>query len=623
MPTEPQDGPAYTLALRPGTLLDGAYCITDVLRDSSTFAVTDLAKHEPAGDRFVIKEFLPRALAGRASDELTVHPHSASDAAAFARVMRRFKREVELLADIAHPNIPRVRRDFEANGTAYVVFQHYDGRTLSELSAASNGRLPVDRATGFVVQVLQGLEALHAEGIVHGFITPDSVLVDDNSRALILGLGTTRHVVGPAREPVPGFAPIEQYAAKEVGPWTDVYACAALLYRLTTGLVPLSAVERSTGQLMPMPWGSANVPQSLAQTITSALSQLPDARPHSAEEFRRRLEAALTPAASRMLSRADERVNRLDERLNRLDERPSRLDERPNRLEERPSPPRWSAPEVVEPDPIEQLAAHAQLREIDDDASLDLDALLDNTDTPPHSMQRYVRMALGIGGVAAGVLLMFSLLGSRKTENGWVPGDVAAAATPSTNSRATAALEVPRSERSSPPRTETPARVAPIPPSDPLPKPLAPSASRLQRDQAEPAPSPRSAPPRPSTTTARPPVSSAPAPTRTQERVPSVTLSLPSSIGRVEMLPAEVLAGLRERIANGHENAESGEYARAREIYASALDQLAKLSERYSTSQTLQTMKQQIQQAVARASAACAAENEVAVKRNRRPVQCQ
>jgi serine/threonine protein kinase len=600
--TESHSGLAYTLALRPGTLLDGVYQITSVLRDTSTFAITYLAQHQRSGDRFVIKEFLPRAFAGRAPDELTVHPHSASDEASLARVLRRFKREVELLADIAHPNIPRVRRQFEANGTGYVVFQHYDGKTLADLAGAlDGGRLPADRATSVTVQVLQGLEALHAEGIIHGFITPESVLVDDNSRALVLGLGTTRHVVGPAREPVAGFAPIEQYAAKEVGPWTDVYACAALLYRLTTGLIPPSAVERSTGQAMPMPWGPANVPQSLAQAITTGLAQLPDTRPHSAEEFRRRLEAALAPAVSRL---------------------PTRVEERVARLEERPAVPRWALSETPDPDPIEQLAAQAQLREIEDESGLDYEALLRKVDTPANRMRRFVRMALGLGGAAAGIFLTVSLLGSRKTDNGWAAGDVAAA-TPAAIGGSATLVDLPRGEPKSAPRADGPRRPTRSPSAESAPKPGSPAGPRAQRENDEAGTRARQAS-RSSPTVQQ---ASAPVPaagqSRTPDGPPSVTVSVPASIGKVEILPAEALSGLRERLAHGQENVESGEYARARQIYAAALEQLAKLNEQYAGTQSLQAMKHEIEQAAGRASAACAAENEVALKRNRRPVQCQ
>jgi hypothetical protein len=104
---------------------------------------------------------------------------------------------------------------------------------------------------------------------------------------------------------------------------------------------------------------------------------------------------------------------------------------------------------------------------------------------------------------------------------------------------------------------------------------------------------------------------------------PSVSVSLPSSVGTFELLPSEVLTGLRERLAHGKENMESGEYARARQIYKSALDQIGKLNDRYAGAQALLFVKQDLEQAAERALAACTAENEVAVKRNAPQVPCQ
>ncbi|MDQ3995900.1 MAG: serine/threonine protein kinase, partial [Gemmatimonadota bacterium] len=365
MRTELDDCRHYTLALRPGTLLDGAYRITHVLAQSSTFAVTYLAQDERADNHVVVKEFLPRTLAGRARDELTVLPHSAEYEVTLARALRRFKREAELLADIAHPNIPRARRCVEANGTAYLVLEHYEGRTLAEHAAAAGDRLPADRASGLVLQVLQGLEALHAEGIIHGYLTPETILVDANSRALILGLGTTRHVVGAAREPMAGFAPIEQYVAKDVGPWTDVYACAAILYRLTTGLTPPSAVERSAGQTVALPWtGTTNVPAALTRAVMSGLAQLPDARPHSAEGFRRRLDASLALGAQAMAPRADQRINA-----------------------------RWPAADPAESTATSATAESAQESEV---SRLDEDGLVTNADAPSDRVRRLLKLVLGI-----------------------------------------------------------------------------------------------------------------------------------------------------------------------------------------------------------------------------------
>ncbi|MDQ3951118.1 MAG: serine/threonine protein kinase, partial [Gemmatimonadota bacterium] len=303
---------AYTLALHPGTLLAGRYHLLRVLGGSSPVAVTYLADDQTAQEQVVVKEFLPRTFAGRAADGLTIRPHSGDDAPAFTRALRRFTREADLLADIVHPNIPRVRSHFAANGTAYLVVDYYDGVTAAEHVAASGGRVPVERAVALVMGALGGLQVLHTDGVIHGYVTPQNILVTAESRPLVLALGTTRQVVGQAKEPVPGFAPIEEYASQELGPWTDVYACGAVLYQLLTGTTPSSAIERAAGHMVTLPWpAAADVPSSVARVITSALALLPAGRPHSAEEFRRRLETALGSEPRDSRPRLEERADNL------------------------------------------------------------------------------------------------------------------------------------------------------------------------------------------------------------------------------------------------------------------------------------------------------------------------
>jgi serine/threonine protein kinase len=603
--TDLEDGRHYMLALRPGTLLDGIYRITRVLGHSSAFAVTYLAHDEWAPEQVVVKEFLPRTLAGRAPDEVTVRPHSPDDAVTLGRTLRRFVREAELLADIAHPNIPRVRRHFEANGTAYLVMQHYEGKSLTEYVAAAAGRLAVDRALGLVLQVLQGLEALHSEGIVHGYITPDNVLVDDNSRALVLGLGTTRHVVGHAREPATGFAPIEQYASREVGPWTDVYACAALLYRLMTGLTPPSAVERSAGQSIPPSWAAgANVPSSLARTVMGALAQLPDARPHSAEEFRRRLDASLAIGTQATASRVDPWGRNARWPATDATELPAAASAALGNTPESPA----TVVLELEPEP-------AQLEE----------PYFSTTTPPGDRVRRLLRLVLGSGGAAAAILLAVSVLRGGSDNDPAGGGGASAPPAASANAQQRPA-SAPVTRRAKP----TDRRPAP----DAATRP-APAGPVLQQAIAG---APRAAP----TRAAAPGPSSgqqAPAKMPTQggsadgavdravfRSIPmpgSMSVSLPASVTQIEFLPVEVAAGLRERLEHGKEKAALGEYASARQIFGAGLTYIADLSDRYADAQTLVLVRQQFEQAAERAAASCRAENAIARRRNGKTVQCE
>jgi serine/threonine protein kinase len=596
VPTELDNARHYALALRPGTELDGIYRITRVLGQASAFAVTYLAQDERANDRVVIKEFLPRTLAGRASDQLTVRAHSSDDAIALSRALRRFAREAELLTDIAHPNIPRVRRHFEANGTAYMVQQYYEGKTLAEHAAAAGGRLLLDGAVGLVLQILQGLEALHSEGIVHGYVTPDSVLVDDNSRALILGLGTTRHVVGAAKEPTSGYAPIEQYASKEVGPWTDVYASAAVLYRLVTGTAPPSAVERSAGQSIPLSWAaSANVPPALARTVIAALAQLPDTRPHSAEEFRRRLDSSLALGAQTTAARP----------------------------EPRSQPTRWPSPDLADP-PFgpPQPTPVPDTQELP--ASVD-EAPYSPLESPPNDrMRRLLRLVLGGGAAAASILLTVSIVRGR-SDNAWLsagvasPTGVAGAQVPAAGR---ARIESGSSFRSTGMAGGSFERTPLKPAGD-----KATSGAARVASKPEPTPATRSRETAPRAVvqsgSSGPAPEQRPAPSVQVGAPPSINLSVPATLGRVELPPTEVIAGLREQLAHGNENVELGEYANAGRIFGSALAEITKLSDRYTGVQAFAVLRREFEQAAQRAAASCRAENEVIRKRNGRPLRCE
>lgn len=112
------------------------------------------------------------------------------------------------------------------------------------------------------------------------------------------------------------------------------------------------------------------------------------------------------------------------------------------------------------------------------------------------------------------------------------------------------------------------------------------------------------------------------APVTPAGRPPSVTVSLAPTLGQLELLPSEVLTGLRERLAHGKENNEFGQYAIARRIFRGALDQIAKLDDRYAGAQSLTSLKKELEQAADRSLAACVAENEVIRRRNGKAVEC-
>ena len=115
-----------TLYLPPGTLLNGQYLVGRVL-GTGGFGVTYLAVDVNLEARFATKEYLPRELAGRASDGCTVLPHSGSEEADYKYGLDRFIQEGKHLVRFReHPNIASVANFFMANGTCYLVMNYLE-----------------------------------------------------------------------------------------------------------------------------------------------------------------------------------------------------------------------------------------------------------------------------------------------------------------------------------------------------------------------------------------------------------------------------------------------------------------------------------------------------------------
>ena len=292
MSAEVQDN-HYTLALPSGALLAERYRLVRQLGGSSAFAITYLAEDVAGSAVAVVKEFFPRAFVGRGADGTSVRPHSPEDERDFVRALRRFVNEGASLAEITHPNLLRARRLAEANGTAYLIMDWHQATPLRDVVRGSGGRLAPADAGSMVQRLLSALEPLHADGVIHRDISPQSVHVLRDGQPILLGFTARRHVATPSSDLAAGFAAFEQYGTREVGPWTDVYALAALLYFLLTGNPPPSALERATGDMLTSP--SAVIPElspSVALAVLRGLALLPQQRPHSASEFRRQLESA-------------------------------------------------------------------------------------------------------------------------------------------------------------------------------------------------------------------------------------------------------------------------------------------------------------------------------------------
>ena len=146
-------------------------------------------------------------------------------------------REVRLARSITHPSVVRVYDAAEADGEPFFTMELVDGEDLASLLRRA-GRLAPDRVLDLARQLLAGLAAAHAKGVVHRDLKPGNVLVDPSGRARITDFGIATSGVDPAASPglgTPGYMAPEQWAGREADERTDLYSLALLLHEALTG----------------------------------------------------------------------------------------------------------------------------------------------------------------------------------------------------------------------------------------------------------------------------------------------------------------------------------------------------------------------------------------------------
>jgi serine/threonine protein kinase len=253
-----------------------------------------------------IKEYMPTALAGRADGGLHISVRTSNDHETFHKGLRSFVAEARMLAKFEHPSLVRVFRFWEANDTAYMVMPLYRGMTLKQ--ARQVMRLPPNEAWLRKVLwcILGALKVLHRGTALHRDVSPDNIFLQDSGPPVLLDLGAARLAIGDGAKQHTAilkinYAPIEQYADNEgvpQGPWTDLYALAAVVHGLLCNEAPLPAMIRVVNDKMP-PFGNVvktvasefgqGYSEQFTQGIAWALHIQPQDRPQSVREFARSL----------------------------------------------------------------------------------------------------------------------------------------------------------------------------------------------------------------------------------------------------------------------------------------------------------------------------------------------
>ena len=236
----------HHLALTPGYRLEH-FQIERVLGKGG-FGITYVAIDTQLRKRVAIKELLPDSIATRI-DGFTVVPQSSSLRENWDWARERFLEEAQNLASFSHPAIVEVHRLIEANGTVYMVMDFIDGESY-EARLRRIGKEP-DQASLMAVMgpILDGLQEVHAKNLLHRDIKPENILISSRGQPVLIDFGSARSSLGATMTMTSivthGYSPIEQYQTKgRMGPWTDIYAIGAVIYRAVTGSKPPVATDR-------------------------------------------------------------------------------------------------------------------------------------------------------------------------------------------------------------------------------------------------------------------------------------------------------------------------------------------------------------------------------------------
>ncbi|MGQ2981779.1 MAG: serine/threonine protein kinase, partial [Polaromonas sp.] len=205
-----------------------------------------------------LKEYIPAALAGRGPNGAVI-VRDPADQPAFAAGLQSFVAEARLLAQFDHPSLVKVFRYWEGNQTAYMVMPLYRGMTLQ--AARSQMRSPPTEAwlRKVLWGVLGALKTLHHGSAVHRDVSPDNIFLQDSGPPVLLDLGAARHAIGGKTQDLTdafklSYAPLEQHARDpdmRQGPWTDLYALAAVVHGLLCNKPPLPATFRAVRDRLP------------------------------------------------------------------------------------------------------------------------------------------------------------------------------------------------------------------------------------------------------------------------------------------------------------------------------------------------------------------------------------
>ena len=296
--------------LKTKTVIVGQYVIGNIIKiesDSVTYSGYDGQLDKP----ILIREFFPKGIASRFddSDELHVRQKYVNDFARYKKSFYNLWTTMQKLHNLSA--VVPVYDLAEANGTYYAIIEKTESVPLREyLLRNEEGYILWDTARLMFMPVLTTIEALHSNGIVHGSITPDNLVLCRDGKVHLAPFPITEasdQSTAMEFTENDGYTALEQYNNKHrICAATDIYSFSACIYRALVGSNPPSAVSREANDKLMIPNTIAEkIPMHVIKALVNGLQIYPEKRVKTVEDFRELLDAAPAVKAKAAVEQED------------------------------------------------------------------------------------------------------------------------------------------------------------------------------------------------------------------------------------------------------------------------------------------------------------------------------